>query len=55
MYAFPLKVIALDPEVPLTSLTKTMKLLELVTDIEPVITNEIRLKSPTPSAYGANE
>jgi hypothetical protein len=55
MYAFPLKVIALVPLVPLTSLTKTKKLLDVVTDIEPVITNEIRLKSCNPSDDGANE
>ena len=55
MYAFPLKVITLLPLVPLTSLTRTEKLLELVTDIEPVITNETRLNSSTPSPDVANE
>ena len=55
MYAFPLKVITLDPDVPSTSLTKTMKLLDAVTDIEPEITNETRLNSSTPSADGPKE
>ena len=55
MYAFPLKAIELLPVVPLTSLTKTEKLLDAVTDIEPEITNETRLNSSTPSADGPKE
>jgi hypothetical protein len=55
MYALPLKVTELLPLVPLTSLTKTEKLLEAVTDIELAITNDTRLNSSTPSADGPNE